>query len=543
MRKHLWFGAVLLAALTSLAGCATEALQDDDLLPEDEGKADGPPAVSDDGLNGLWTVTVDGQAAPETAVIESWPAVGIRLHLDNEVYDLTRSANTLTAGDVALSIEPNDYTVLDDAIQGTVSGKVIYLARDSSAKPPIVVALPGDRPYRAYLTELLAPAAQQDRESYVRMSSATVRAFLKTCELYKSGSWQKKYIKGATYAERNANFSKIIYAIGNLNITPHNLIRSKRFSKAVTDNLKDPTQAGLALSTFSMYFSTAAGRAVRIPITTDSIAYFITDRPARAEKIGLVAMKTPLHGPLASTFGRQLLDMAVMTPADDDVYARTMMELLTKSDVHSAVGLSPAGRSALTDWFAVMAIEDYRGVAFGNPDLDWGLNMTNVQFYGLVARALARPTELNSAGKPILAQVIVGTELRPGDPSYADVLNNGNDMQEYQDMSRLKVLANDYLRQAHPDLVLAVESAFAGIVPAAELDSRDRADIFRFITAQLYDSQNRTANLTGAAADTAVTAVVALLAALRQDAAAFEAYVLSHGITKSNVAAPTSTGF
>ena len=60
-----------------------------------------------------------------------------------------------------------------------------------------------------------------------------------------------------------------------------------------------------------------------------------------------------------------------------------------------------------------MAIEDYRGVAFGKPDLGWGYNMTNVQFFGLVVRALARPTQLDSAGKPILGQVIVGTSSSP----------------------------------------------------------------------------------------------------------------------------------
>jgi len=40
-----------------------------------------------------------------------------------------------------------------------------------------------------------------------------------------------------------------------------------------------------------------------------------------------------------------------------------------------------------------------------------------------------------------------------------------------------------------------------------------------------------------------VTAVVTLFATLNAESAQFEAYVLAHGITKSNVAAPQSTGF
>jgi len=116
-----------------------------------------------------------------------------------------------------------------------------------------------------------------------------------------------------------------------------------------------------------MYFSTASGGALRMPITSTSTAYFITDRPARAALLGLVVMDTPSHGPLASTFGRQLLDMGAMPAADSPIYARSMMDLLAKSDNKRAAQLSGTGASALTDWFSVMAIEDYRGVAFGNP--------------------------------------------------------------------------------------------------------------------------------------------------------------------------------
>jgi len=217
--------------------------------------------------------------------------------------------------------------------------------------------------------------------------------------------------------------------------------------------------------------------------------------------------------------------------------------LLAKSDNKRASQLSGVGQSALTDWFSVMAIEDYRGVAFGNPDLGWGYNMTNGQFYGLVVRALARPGMKDAAGNPIIGQVIVGSSLQPGDPSYADVLNGGNDMQEYPDMARLKQLATAFLNAKHPDAVVAVKNAFANVVPFAQADFRAQSDIFHYITEQFYDDQGRTKNLTGAAADQAVTAVGNLFDVLNSDSAGFEAYILTQGVTKSNTAAPKSTGF
>ena len=123
------------------------------------------------------------------------------------------------------------------------------------------------------------------------------------------------------------------------------------------------------------------------------------------------------------------------------------------------------------------------------------------------------------------------------------MLNGGNDMQEYPDMARLKTLATNFLRRNHADKVAAVETAFAIVVPKSQLDGRAQADIFHFITAELYDSAGRTANLKGAAADAAVNAVVALFDTLSADSANFEAFVLQNGIVKSNMPAPKSTGF
>jgi hypothetical protein len=513
-------------------------------LAETEDETDAAElSVSDDNLNGLWVTTLGGQKLADDTVIESWSAVGVRMEVAGATYALTRSGDTLTAANVALTVAAHGGGLADDVIEGTVGGKTVRLARDVSVKPPITLALPGDRSYRSFLTELLIPAAQRDRESYTTMRGADVWSFMKSCELYKHGSWQRTFMKGATWSEQSLSLSKVAWATNNLKTTPRGLIHQMKFINAVTANVKDPSLVPLALSTFSMYLTTGAGRSIHIPITNDSTAYFITDRPSRAERIGLVVMDTPTHGPLASTFGRQLLDLGAMPAADGAVYARTMMEMLAKSDVRRASQLSATGRSALTDWFAVMAIEDYRGIVFGWPTLGWGYNLTNAQFYGLVVRALARPDQKDSAGNPILGQVIVGNVLKPGEASYADVLNGGNDMQEYTDMATLKTLATQYLREKRPQLALAVEAAFAGVVPKGELDYRAQRDIFHFVCGELYDVKGRTANLKGASADAVVDAVSAVFDALSTDSAAFEAYLLAHGITKSNDPAPKSTGF
>ena len=536
--------ALALTALLAPA-CADPADGPDDNLEDTDTKADGSttPQISDDQLNGLWTETVDGQVQDDDVTIDSWSAIGIRVHLGDKVVQLTRTGNDLAGDGVALTANPKKAGIRDDQLTGTIAGHTVTLKRDTDVKDPLVVPFPGTEPYRMWLQDTILPLAQQDRESFKQLDKSEMFTFLKSCELYKHGSWLRTYMKGDTYSAQAKSFSNIIYAMDGVETTPHAIVGNYKFQQAVKKNLKDQSKIGLALSSFGMYFSTAGGGALRMPIAHDSTAYFITDRPARAALLGLVVMATPTHGPLASTFGRQLLDMGAMPATDDPTYGRTMMELLTKSDNHSAESLSGTGKSALTDWFAVMAIEDYRGVAFGNSDLGWGYNMTEVQFFGLVTRALARPGQTDSAGKPILGQVIVGNQLKPGDPSYADVLNGGNDMQEYPDMARLKQLASQFLAEQHADLVANVKAAFGNVVPESELDYRAQGDIFHFIGQQLYDDQGRQAALTGPMADRAVDAVTALLDALRTDSANFEAYILAHGITKANDPAPKSTGF
>ena len=535
--------SLLFSALIAIPACAGEPVDQNGEDLDGDGKADGGSStVSNDNLNGLWDGTLDG-APVEDVIVRSWTGPGIVLELDGKTHTLKRTGNKLAATDVALAIDPNEPGQRDDALEGTVDGKPLSLVRDVDIKDTIQVALPKDRPYRMFLHDTLMPLAHQDRESYVVMDAEKIKAFMRSTVLFQANSFQRKYMKGSTNAERTANFLALIDKLDGIETTPRSLLTDVRYTSAVKASLKDQSLAGLALVNFNLYFTTGAGRSLIMPLTDDAMAFFITDRPTRAAKLGLVVMDTPTHGPLASTFGRQLLDLGEAAPEDTVTYARAMMNLLVKSDPAGAAELSPFGRSALVDWYAVMAIEDYRGVAFDDPSLGWGYNITNVQCFGLLARVLARPGAVDDAGKPVIGQVIVGNELRPGEASYADVLNGGNDMQEFGDMARLKKLATQYLRQEHPALVAEVEAAYRDVIPAAELDARAKADIFHFITAHLYDNENRQAVLVGAKADRAVDSVVALFEALEADSQKFEAFILTQGITKSNRAAPKATGF
>ena len=201
------------------------------------GKADGTTGITDDSLNGLWTATIDGVEQADGAVVESWSAVGIRLTVGGKSVQLTRSADTLTGTGANLAVVAGEYTAYDDVIEGTLDGKQLLLERDTRTKSAITVNLPGDRTYYAFLRDTLLPAAQRDRESYTQMRAYSVRSWLKSCELYKTGSWQRKYMKGATRTEQNASFDKIINAIDYAKVTPHNITRHSRLRDCGTANV------------------------------------------------------------------------------------------------------------------------------------------------------------------------------------------------------------------------------------------------------------------------------------------------------------------
>src|SRR6185436_16642883 len=86
--------------------------------------AEGVSDVSDDNLNGIWS---------NDTVIESWSAVGIRLHVGNDVRTLTRSGASLIGSGVSLTIDPKGYYPNDDVMDGTIDGKTVHLARDTTS--------------------------------------------------------------------------------------------------------------------------------------------------------------------------------------------------------------------------------------------------------------------------------------------------------------------------------------------------------------------------------------------------------------------------
>src|SRR5512140_1701169 len=79
--------------------------------------------VTDDNLNGIWS---------GDTVIESWSAIGVRLHTGSSVRTLTRSDTSLSGPGISLTIDPKGYGVNDDVIDGTIDGQTVHLARDTA---------------------------------------------------------------------------------------------------------------------------------------------------------------------------------------------------------------------------------------------------------------------------------------------------------------------------------------------------------------------------------------------------------------------------
>ena len=269
--RYRFMRLALTLALAAAPACGNPddvPLEDADAIDvDDSGKTDTTTSswsttLNEDNLNGLWTTTVAGAALTEPVAIDSWPAVGIVLHMPGKDYKVTRSGTTLSGAGVALALKPNKSGVSDDSIEGTIDGKAVKLVRDVSVKAPITLNLPGDRPFRQYLLETIAPAAQRDRESYKTYTSSDMLKWLATCELYKRGSWARQYVKGATLDEQYDSLRKVVYSLSGSKNSPHSLIHNARFVGAMQTNLKDPTTAALAMTTFTMYFGTASGGAV-----------------------------------------------------------------------------------------------------------------------------------------------------------------------------------------------------------------------------------------------------------------------------------------
>ena len=361
-----------------------------------------------DDLNGVWTVTLDGSPSG-LAMTESYHGIRIRLLPDGQPVDLVRSGDVLTskgtgttgitgglsgegnanAGepDVELTIAGLDTpTKGDDRLTGTWFGKPAVLARDLTARPPIEIDMSkGDRPWVRFMREVLIPKSAEDRETWHRFDKQAGGEWIKTTELGRKRYWINK----GWFKDQAAMDRVIAEYHGTLN-SPRSVL-STRLSSLVRDNMRADKagEIGLALSQLGMYFSTASGGALRLIVTKnrDSIVYYITDKRAHA-RTGLVVNATPTHRPLASSFGKWQNDAGDMTLADDEPYDRAVLELMVRSNTSSMNDVSGTGRGAFTDYFGIMAIEDQRGVMFGDDWLDWGRNMTQASFGISVIRAL-----------------------------------------------------------------------------------------------------------------------------------------------------------
>ncbi len=369
-----------------------------------------------DDLNGLWKVTLDGKEQKGDGLSESYHGIRIRILPDGKPVDLKRNGDTLTSiegsgssttpgvvgaldGDdgsssttgaepkVKLRISGLDTPAKDDdKLTGMWFGKKAVFTRDIAVKPPIEIDMAdGDRPWVRFMREVLIPKSAEDRESYHRFDKKRGGEWIMGTELGAKGYWINK-----GWIKNQATFDKLFQDYHNTLNTPRNVLSTK-LNGLVTDAMRPDkkSEAGLALSQLGMYFSTASGGSVRLLVTSnkDSVVYYITDKRAH-ERTGLVVNKTPTHRPLASSFGKWQNDAGEMRLADDEPYDRAVLELMTKSNTSSMNAVSGTGRGAFTDYFGIMAIEDQRGVMFGNDDLDWGRNMTEASFIISIIRSL-----------------------------------------------------------------------------------------------------------------------------------------------------------
>src|SRR5262249_20770150 len=149
-----------------------------------------------------------------------------------------------------------------------------------------------------------------------------------------------------------------------------------------------------------------------------------------------------------------------------------------------------------TDYFAIMSIEDQRGVMFEGFGT-WGWNMTYGSWTGLISRALSNgkmrqgPPSVTitghtfTFGKELDSKVLVpgadgGFELRPGDATYFDTVNGANnildgvgmkgggDFSAGGGMAELNQITTKWLLKKHPDLVTRVRDSLSGVIPPSE---------------------------------------------------------------------------
>ncbi len=148
-------------------------------------------------------------------------------------------------------------------------------------------------------------------------------------------------------------------------------------------------------------------------------------------------------------------------------------------------------------------------------------------------------------------QVIVdgddGPELRPGTPSYIDVMNGaenalegghagGGDCQ-VSDMYLLEELTTKWLRAEHADVIDRLEKklSFFAYTPGND-------NLFSSMTTTFYDNANFS-KVTAGQADAITEAAMEVFKTIRKDSRALEKFILANGVKKSDEWAPRAYGF
>ena len=150
--QNTCFELLVASLLIATTACAVAGDDTDDGF--DDSTDEVSTVVADDDLNGLWTATIDGAPATDDVVIESWSAVGIRVHVGADVYQLSRNGDTLSSGQGSLdrrrrtaAASPTTTMEARSAASRSCSRATSRPSRRSRS------SFPGDRPFRSFLTD------------------------------------------------------------------------------------------------------------------------------------------------------------------------------------------------------------------------------------------------------------------------------------------------------------------------------------------------------------------------------------------------------
>ena len=274
-------------------------------------------------------------AAPSSAdtVIESWSAIGIRIHYSGTSHPAHPLGDKLTG----------DRLRIDGQAEQVRRSTTTRSTARSTARPCSSRATPRSSLRSRWRSPATGRTVVADRHDHAARAagSRVVQGARSTTRCSRSSTLralQARLVAAHVHEGRHVRRSgEVVQRTSStrMNGVTDHAARDRRqlqVPSAVKANLKDPTKIGLALSSFGMYFSTAARRRAA-PADDERLDGVLHHRPPgarRADRPRRDGHADPR--PARSTFGRQLLDMGAMPAADSRRYARTMMELLVKSD-------------------------------------------------------------------------------------------------------------------------------------------------------------------------------------------------------------------